>query len=66
MMAALRILPLILELVATQSGESTSPTTTGSRAATLEPTPALVNTWIITSNVKRLVAFYESALGMKA
>jgi catechol 2,3-dioxygenase-like lactoylglutathione lyase family enzyme len=30
------------------------------------PTPALVNTCLITSNVRRLVAFYEPVLGLKA
>jgi catechol 2,3-dioxygenase-like lactoylglutathione lyase family enzyme len=66
MKAALCILPFILGFGAVVFGQSTSDATAVNQSSTPSQSPALTHTCLITSNVKQLVAFYESALQMKA
>jgi uncharacterized glyoxalase superfamily protein PhnB len=64
MMATFRTFLFILGLAIAAIGAS--PAANESNPATLGPTPVLAKTCIITSNLKRLVDFYEFALRMKA
>ncbi len=61
-----RIWSLAILLVMVGAGLSASLPGTGNHPPELGQTPMLMNTCLITSNVKQLVNFYESALVLKA
>jgi uncharacterized glyoxalase superfamily protein PhnB len=65
-MTTLRTWPLAFMLILGAAGWSVSPQTTDSKPPDVGRVPRLVNTCLITNNVKRLVEFYEPVLGLKA
>jgi catechol 2,3-dioxygenase-like lactoylglutathione lyase family enzyme len=66
MRATLCILPLILGFGTAVFGHTASAAIAEDQSASPGRTPVLAHTCLITSDVKQLVAFYESALQMKA
>jgi uncharacterized glyoxalase superfamily protein PhnB len=65
-MTTLRMWPLALMLTLGAAGWSVNPQTTDDIPPAAGRVPTLVNTCLITNNVKRLVEFYEPVLGLKA
>jgi catechol 2,3-dioxygenase-like lactoylglutathione lyase family enzyme len=66
MMTTPRIKTMLIGLAAATVGWSPNPQTTGGSPPVPSHLPTLVNTCVVTSNVKRLVDFYEPILLLKA
>src|SRR5271154_6586469 len=65
-MTTFRVWLLATGLAVIASGLPASPETIGHHPPGLTHTPRLVNTCVITKDVKQLVRFYESVLTLKA
>jgi uncharacterized glyoxalase superfamily protein PhnB len=64
-MTTTRMRSVVIWLAVSASGWSADPQTTGSNPGH-GPVPRLVNTCVVTNNVKRLVEFYEPVLQQRA